>query len=96
MTTAAATKRSAYALNECKGLRRDQAAAYVGVSATLFDQMVADGRMPQPKMINSCVVWDRAALDVAFDALPNRGDDTLANVWDAHEENETSQRHGAR
>jgi len=31
-----------------RGLSRTIAAAYIGVSATLFDQMVSDGRMPNP------------------------------------------------
>jgi predicted DNA-binding transcriptional regulator AlpA len=57
-----------------RGLRREEAAAYVGVGVSLFDQMVADGRMPKPKRINGAVVWDRLALDRAFDALPG-GDD---------------------
>lgn len=33
--------------------------------------MVADGRMPKPKRLNSRTVWDRKALDFAFDALPD-------------------------
>jgi predicted DNA-binding transcriptional regulator AlpA len=54
---------------ECRGLSREQAAAYVGVSPTLFDEMVKDGRMPQPIPINTRRVWDRWALDEAFTAL---------------------------
>ncbi len=55
-----------------RGLNREQAAAYVGVSAWLFDEMVAlDGRMPKPKKINTRPVWDRHELDNAFAALPN-------------------------
>lgn len=57
-----------------RGLTRVQAAAYVGVSPTLFDQMVDDGRMPRPKRINARKVWDRRTIDEAFDALP--GDET--------------------
>lgn len=56
-----------------RGLSRIEAAEYVGVSPTLFDQMVKDGRMPTPKEINSRVVWDRHGLDAAFDDLPDRG-----------------------
>ena len=33
---------------EPRGLSRTGAASYVGVFPTLFDQMVEDGRMPQP------------------------------------------------
>ena len=64
---------------EPRGLNRVQAAAYLGVSPTLFDEMVQDGRMPQPKIINSRRVWDRRRLDEAFEALPNRDD---PNPWD--------------
>ena len=62
-----------------RGLSRVQAAVYVGVGATLFDEMVEDGRMPAPKRINSRTVWDRLALDEAFSALPSDDD---ANPWD--------------
>jgi predicted DNA-binding transcriptional regulator AlpA len=58
-----------------RGLSRDEAAAYIGVSPSLFDILVKDGRMPSPKRINSRVVWDRLKLDAAFEAL----DDTDAN-----------------
>jgi hypothetical protein len=46
------------------------AAAYISVSTTMFDTLVADGRMPPPKRINSRKMWDRHDLDRAFDALP--------------------------
>jgi hypothetical protein len=55
-----------------RGLSRIRSAAYVGVSPSLFDMMVQDGRMPGPKLINSRTVWDRFALDRAFEALPDR------------------------
>lgn len=56
-----------------RGLSRVEAARYVGVSPTTFDEMVKDGRMPRPKRINSRTVWDLRALDEAFDALPDHG-----------------------
>ena len=40
-----------------RGLSREQAAAYVGISPSLFDTLVQDGRMPAPKRINSRTVW---------------------------------------
>jgi hypothetical protein len=52
-----------------RGLSRDQSAAYVGVGVTMFDEMVADGRMPKPKHVNTRVIWDRHALDQSFEAL---------------------------
>lgn len=63
-----------------RGVCRMAAAEYVGVSASLFDEMVCDGRMPQPKIVNTRTVWDALALDFAFDALPTRGS---SNPWDA-------------
>jgi predicted DNA-binding transcriptional regulator AlpA len=56
-----------------RGLRVERAAAYVGISKTTFLQMVEDGTMPKPKRHKSIVVWDRLALDTAFEALG--GDD---------------------
>lgn len=62
-----------------RGLCRAEAAAYVGISPNMFDQVVEDGRMPGPKRINTRKVWDRLALDIAFASLP--GEDE-ANPWD--------------
>lgn len=65
---------SALPLPEARGLNREQAAAYIGVSASLFDEMIRDGRMPEAKSINTRKVWDRRRLDSAFEKLPS-GDD---------------------
>jgi hypothetical protein len=54
-----------------RGLSREEAATYVGIGATKFDEMVADGRMPKPKRVDSRKVWDVRRLDVAFEALPD-------------------------
>jgi hypothetical protein len=64
-----------------RGLSRAEAAAYVGISPSLFDVMIKEGRMPGPKRINSRAVWDRFQLDLAFDALPGN-DTSLVNPWD--------------
>ena len=53
-----------------RGLSRDEAAIYVGVGTTKFDEMIADGRMPAPRRIDGRRVWDIRELDIAFDALP--------------------------
>jgi predicted DNA-binding transcriptional regulator AlpA len=63
-----------------RGLSREQAAAYVGISPSLFDMLVKDGRMPAPKRINARTVWDRVQLDEAFAALPSN--ETPVNPWD--------------
>lgn len=54
-----------------RGLSRVQAAAYLGIGASLFDELVASRAMPPPKRIKSRRVWDRLAIDKAFSALPN-------------------------
>ena len=54
-----------------RGLSRVQAAAYVGVSPSLFYIMVKDGRMPGPKRFDGRLVYDLHALDRAFDAMPD-------------------------
>jgi predicted DNA-binding transcriptional regulator AlpA len=53
-----------------RGLNREEAARYIGVGATKFDEMVADRRMPRPKRVDGRVIWDRLKLDIAFTDLP--------------------------
>jgi predicted DNA-binding transcriptional regulator AlpA len=65
-----------------RGLSREAAAAYVSVSASTFDTLVKDGRMPKPRRINALRVWDRHALDLAFDELPMVGTEPVSNPWD--------------
>lgn len=62
-----------------RGLSRVQAAEYVGVSPTKFDDLVKGGQMPKPKRIGARVIWDRLALDSAFAALPDGND--RDDVW---------------
>ena len=63
-----------------RGLSREEAAMYVGISPSKFDELVADGRMPTPVKIGTRKVWDIRHLDLAFDALSmeNRG----PNSWE--------------
>jgi hypothetical protein len=67
---------------EPRGLSRVGASLYIGISATKFDQLVTEGRMPTPKRIDGRKIWDRRALDEAFWALPDEGDVTDVNPWD--------------
>jgi hypothetical protein len=57
-----------------RGLRRGDAAAYVGVSPSKFDQMVIAGRMPKAIKMYACAVWDMRQLDQAFDELIDQPD----------------------
>lgn len=63
-----------------RGMSRDEAARYVGVGSTLFDQMVGDGRMPRPTRIGKRVIFDRLRIDAAFADLADR--DTRENAID--------------
>lgn len=65
-----------------RGLRREEAAVYVGVSAGKFDEMVDDGRMPAPRRIDRRKVWDRLEIDVAFDSLPSENPNSQGSTWD--------------
>jgi hypothetical protein len=59
------------------GMSREDAAHYVGIGPTLFDEMVRDRRMPRPKCVNNRKVWDQEALRLAFKALPGDEENTL-------------------
>jgi predicted DNA-binding transcriptional regulator AlpA len=52
-----------------RGLNHQEAAIYVGVSPSLFDDLVKSGEMPKPLRINRRTVWDNHQLDECFDAL---------------------------
>ncbi len=67
------------------GLGRFEAAAAIGVSATLFDALVDSGLMPKPRLVRGRKVWDVDELRASFKALPKVDDagqevDTWAEV----------------
>ena len=53
-----------------RGMSRDEAARYIGVGTTKFDELVAKRKMPAARRIDGRKVWDRYALDAAFSDLP--------------------------
>jgi hypothetical protein len=65
-----------------RGLSRFDAAVYVGVSPTKFDQLVLDGRMPGPRRIDGRKVWDLRELDMCFEDLPHDNNGPIGNSWD--------------
>jgi hypothetical protein len=78
---------SARALSETRpvprrGLSRDEAAMYVGIGTTKFDEMVADGRMPPPGSIDGRKIWDLRKLDVAFDSLFDQDVPVAGSSWE--------------
>lgn len=62
-----------------RGLRAPDAARYMGLSRTKFYKLVDENRLPKPKRVDGCTIWDRLELDAAFDDLNAEGD---VNEWD--------------
>ena len=83
MTKTQGRERLARAGVEPLGLDRLEAAAFIGVSETLFLSLVADGRMPQPRRINTREVWSRLELARAFEDLPRAAPaaTTVSDKW---------------
>ena len=65
-----------------RGLSRSEAAMYIGISASKFDELVADRTMPRPVKIGARKVWDIRDLDLAFDALPREDAPPTPNSWE--------------
>jgi hypothetical protein len=64
-----------------RGLSRNYAAYYIGVSPSKFDNLVSEGRMPKPRMIDSKPVYDILELDSAFEEFPIKCE-IRVNSWD--------------
>jgi hypothetical protein len=67
---------------EPRGLSRSDAAAYVGIGTTLFDQQVAARKLPLPFRLEGRVLWDRLRLDAAIDELQDAVSGPSDNLWD--------------
>ena len=70
-----------------RGLRREDAARYVGVSPSKFDEWVKDGRMPQPfRVTDRVVIWDVRDLDQSFEELKSgTAPAPAAGGWDDYQ-----------
>lgn len=68
-------------LRTLRGMPAPEAAAYLGLGESKFQQMVADGRMPKPRIADGKRLWDVDELDVAFKNLPREGGEQPANSW---------------
>jgi hypothetical protein len=53
-----------------RGLSRVEAAMYIGISPSKFDELRKDGRVGPARLIDGRKVWDVRDLDLAFEALP--------------------------
>ncbi|MDT6938576.1 hypothetical protein RI570_00170 [Brucella pseudogrignonensis] len=61
-------------------MNREDAARYIGVGTTKFDELVKDGRMPQGKRVDGRVIWDRYKLDACFTDLPDVPGNLLESI----------------
>jgi hypothetical protein len=63
-----------------RGLSREEAAVYIGVSATTFDHLRAAKAMPAPRLVGTRKLWDVRELDLAFDDLPREDAPSIADT----------------
>jgi predicted DNA-binding transcriptional regulator AlpA len=66
-----------------RAMRVDRAAAYLSMSRSAFLDLVNAGTLPKPTRIGGLVLWDRLALDVAFEELAAEGEGDRPNSFDA-------------
>lgn len=67
-----------------RGLRCELAAGYLGISPSLFRQLVDAGKLPRPVAISpGRQVWLREDLDASLDRLAGRAPGVAEpNSWD--------------
>lgn len=70
---------------------RSEAARYMAVGITAFDELVAEGTLPQPKRVKSKAVWDRVDLDLAASAIPEDGRTVTQKMLDHYRGKRTKQ-----
>jgi excisionase family DNA binding protein len=64
------------------GLRAEEAANYLGMGRSKFLELVGEGRLPKPKVIDGMRIWDRRALEAAFDDFTEHRDGGRRNSFD--------------
>lgn len=65
-----------------RGLSREEAASYVGLGTSFFDQLIAEGKLPKPIRLGKRTIWDLRDLDAAFDSFKDSMPDLEPNEWD--------------
>lgn len=65
-----------------QGMRRNAAAAYLGISPGHFDKLVDEGLMPAPRDCSGVKLWVRDELDEALFSLPTYGTEGGASSCD--------------
>ena len=61
-------------------LSAPEAALFVGISETLFRELVQEGVMPRPRQIRSRLLWDTDELVLAFKSLPRQGEEVAPTL----------------
>ncbi|MDR3461720.1 MAG: hypothetical protein P4L76_05320 [Beijerinckiaceae bacterium] len=56
------------------GLTRLEAAAFIGVTPSAWDDLVANGDMPQARRLGAFERWDRRQVEAAFSLAPQAED----------------------
>lgn len=64
------TKRTVETSIQPRGLRRAQAALYIGISPSKFDLARKEGAVPPPRNFAGVTLYCRYELDAMFDELP--------------------------
>jgi len=65
-----------------RGLSRAEAAAYLGISPSKFDQLRKGNRIAPPKVLDGRLIFTIETLDEFLDGLPNENE-TLNDDWTA-------------
>jgi hypothetical protein len=62
-----------------RGLSRVEAAMYLGISPSKFDELHKTGRIGPAKILDGRKLYGIEMLDEFFDALPDESDDATAD-----------------
>jgi hypothetical protein len=59
-------------------------ALFVGISETMFRELVQEGVMPRPRQLRSRLLWDTDELVLAFKSLARQGEEVTPALkgWD--------------
>ncbi|HET7377152.1 MAG TPA: hypothetical protein VFK30_10610 [Anaerolineae bacterium] len=57
-----------------RAMKAERAAAYLSMSRSKFLEFVDQGKLPKPIHIGGLVLWDRLALELAFEEMASDGE----------------------
>lgn len=75
------TKVHRIAVADRRGLSRTEAAELIGLSPTTFDRLIQAGKMPPPTHVFGRRVWNRVAIERAFDQLSGLQNVTAVDTY---------------